>query len=79
MNLLHTSLKKAGDRVLRGGSEGEEGRRKRGGGREEEAGGRKAGGTAHGPDKFHPLPSHPHTLTLITVVSANVTISPSNL
>ena len=48
VNLLHTSLKKTGEGVLRGGSEGVEGRRKGEGketrGREEEEGRRKGGG-----------------------------------
>ena len=48
VNLLHTSLKKTGEGVLRGGSEGEEGRRKGEGketrGREEEEGRRKGEG-----------------------------------
>ena len=48
VNLLHTSLKKAGEGVLRGGNEREEGRRKGEGketrGREEEEGRRRKGG-----------------------------------
>ena len=48
VNLLHTSLKKTGEGVLRGGSEGVEGRRKGEGketrGREEEEGRRRKGG-----------------------------------
>ena len=41
VNLLHTSLKKAGEGVLRGGSEGVEGRRR---GEERERGRKQGGG-----------------------------------
>ena len=52
VNLLHTSLKKTGEGVLRGGNEREEGRRKGEGketrGREEEEGRKRKGGGGGG-------------------------------